>query len=152
MRKTMVTIAVVVVAGLGGAGLFLSTREDPVATGELSEALLTAPSDASELTAVFSRYLPADMPLAAREALLDENGFECSVEEANVEGSRYLRCLRPTQSTGYCRGINYYAYETVDGRIIETLGSPYDASGERNLLGQCGSPRQEYLTGRGSGE
>ncbi len=152
MRKTMVTIGLVVVAGLGGAGLYMNTREDPVATGELSEALLMAPSDASELTAVFSRYLPADMPLADREALLDQNGFRCSVEEATVEGSRYLRCLRPIQSTGYCRGIYYYAYATSNGRIIETLGSPYDASGERNLLGQCGSPRQEYLAGRRSGE
>lgn len=147
MRKTIVPMAIVMVAGLGGTGLYLITREDPVAIGELSEALLTASLDASELTAVFSQYLPADMALSDRQVLLDQNGFRCSVQAANVEGSSYLRCLRPTQDTGYCQGINYYAYETVDGEIIETLGSSYDVSRDRNLLGRCDGPRQEYQTG-----
>jgi hypothetical protein len=152
MGKTMVTLAIVAVLGLGGAGLYLGTRESSAAVGELSEALLRVPSDATALTAVFSQYLPADMALSERQALLDKNGFRCSVEAANVEGSRYLRCLRPTQNSGYCQGINYYAYETADGEIIETLGSPYDANRERNLLGQCDGPRQEYHMRRGSAD
>ena len=152
MRKIIVALGIVMVVGLSGTGLYLGTREDLVATGRLSEALLRASPDASELTAVFSQYLPADMALSNRQALLDENGFACSVESAEVEGSRYLRCLRPTQSTGYCQGINYYAYESASGEIIETLGSPYDASRERNLLGRCDGPRQEYQTGQGSEE
>ena len=53
MRKTMMTVAVVAVAALGAVGLYLGTREEAVARGELSEALLAAPSDASALTAVF---------------------------------------------------------------------------------------------------
>jgi hypothetical protein len=148
MRKTMMTVAVVAVAALGAVGLYLGTREEAVARGELSEALVAAPSDASALTAVFSQYLPTDMTLSDRQSLLDENGFRCSVEPANVEGSHYLSCLRPTPGTGYCRGITYYAYETADGAIIETLGSAYNAGRDRDLLGQCGGPRDEYRTGR----
>lgn len=152
MRKTTMTIAIVVAAALGGTCLYLSIREHPVATEELSQALLATPSDASALTAVFSQFLTADMDLSDRQATLAENGFRCSIETANVEGSRYLRCLRPTQNTGYCQGINYYAYETLDGEILESLGSAYDASGERNVLGQCNGPRDEYLTGRVSAD
>ena len=92
------------------------------------------------------------MTLSNRQSLLDENGFRCSVEPANVEGSHYLSCLRPTPGTGYCRGITYYAYETADGAIIETLGSAYDAGRDRDLLGQCGGPRDEYRTGRVSAD
>lgn len=152
MRKTTMIMAIVVATALGGTGLYLSTREHPVATEELSEALLATPSDASALTAIFSRVLTSDMDLRDRQATLEENGFRCSIEAANVEGSRYLRCLRPTRNTSYCQGIKYYAYETLDGEIIETLGSAYDASGDRNVLGQCTGPRDEYLTGRVSAD
>ena len=84
MRKIIVAMAIVMVVGLSGTGLYLGTREDLVATGGLSQALLRASPDASELTAVFSQYLPADMALSDRQALLDENGFACSVEAAEV--------------------------------------------------------------------
>lgn len=145
MHTSKAIVGIIAAAGIGAGGLFAASMvELPIAEGELSTALLSSSQDEAALTAVFARFLASEPRLEDRQAVLERNGFRCRIKSAQVEGSRYLTCLRPMEGTGYCKGINYYSYETAEGEIIETLGSSFDATGKKNFLGQCTTARQEY--------
>lgn len=74
----------------------------------------------------------AERPLEAgfdqQAAVLIANGFRCGIHPANVEGSSYLTCDRPIEGTGYCRGFQFYSYQTEAGEIIEVPDPPSMAS------------------------
>lgn len=144
MRKTVLTIVAVVAVGLAGVGFYgLVLREEPLATGELVEALLEEANE-NKLTEVFARFVPVAAGFDQQAAVLIANGFRCGINPANVEGSSYLSCDRPVEGTGYCRGFRYYSYQTRAGEIIETLGSAFDRERDRNLLGRCEELRQHF--------
>lgn len=145
MRKTVLTIVAAAAVGLFGAGFYgLVLREEPVATGELVEALLEE-ADENKLTEVFAGYVPIEAGLEQQAAVLIANGFRCGVRPSNVEGSRYLTCDRPNEGTGYCRGFQFFSYQTKAGEIIEVLGSAFDGERHRNILGRCENFRQNFF-------
>ncbi|WP_108397510.1 hypothetical protein [Devosia submarina] len=144
MRKTVLTIVAVAGVGLVGAGFYgLVLHEEPLATGELVEALLEEANE-NKLTEVFARFVPIEAGFEQQAAVLNANGFRCGVRPAYVEGNTYLSCDRPVEGTGYCRGFRYYSYQTRTGEIIETLGSAFDRRRDRNLLGRCEEIRQHF--------
>lgn len=147
MRKAAVTMAAIVVTGLVGAGLYAFVlHEEPLARGDLFQALVEEDSDdARELTDIFARFVPAAADLKEQAPVLLANGFRCSIHAANVGGSSYLTCDRPIEGTGYCRGFRYYSYLSRNGEIIETLGSVFNSERRRNILGRCKDNRQAFF-------
>lgn len=144
MRKTVLTIVAVAALGLVGAGFYgLVLHEEPLATGELVEALLEEANE-NKLTEVFARFVPIEAGFDQQAAVLNANGFRCGIRPANVQGNSYLSCDRPVEGTGYCRGFRYYSYQIRTGEIIETLGSAFDRKRDRNLLGRCEEVRQHF--------
>lgn len=145
MRETVLIMVAVAAAGLAGAGVYgFVLREEPLATGELVEALLQEPEE-NKLTEVFARFVPVEAGLDQQANVLMANGFRCGIRPSNVEGSRYLTCDRPIEGTGYCRGFQFFSYQTKAGDIIEVLGSDFDGKRHRNMLGQCENFRQNFF-------
>lgn len=145
MRKIVLTIVAVAAVGVAGAAFYgLAPREEPLARGDLVEALIEEP-DEDRLTDVFARFVPAAASLDLQATVLLANGFRCAISPAHVEGNSYLTCDRPIEGTGYCRGFRYYSYQTKAGEIIETLGSAFDGRRDSNMLGRCDGARQHFL-------
>ena len=145
MRRTAFAIGIVAAIGLASAGLYgFAGGEEPLARGELVEALLEE-ADESKLTEVFARFVPVEAGFDQQAGVLIANGFRCGIRSANVEGSSYLTCDRPIEGTGYCRGFQFYSYQTEAGEIIEVLGSAFDGERHRNMLGRCENFRQNFF-------
>lgn len=145
MRKTVLTMVAVAAVGLAGAGVYgFVLREEPLATGELVEALLQE-SEENKLTDVFARFVPVEATLDQQIPVLVANGFRCGINPAYVEGSSYLSCDRPIEGSGFCSGFRYFSYQTRTGEIIETLGSAFNRERDRNVVGRCEDLRQHFF-------
>jgi hypothetical protein len=152
MRKVAIALVIggaIVMVLLSQFGL----REQNLARGELYEALVASPEDANALTAVFARFVPTEADLEEQAPVLEANGFRCDIVPASVAGSRYLTCVRPIEGSGFCRGLQFYSYQSGAGDIIEVLGSAYNSERDRGFLGSCDDSRQRfYATGEVSSE
>ncbi len=145
MPKAVLVIGIVAAVALAGAVFYgFVLREESLARGALVEALLEE-ADENKLTAVFARFVPLEAGFGQQAAVLIANGFRCAIRPANVAGSSYLTCDRPIEGTGYCRGFQFYSYQTEAGEIIEVLGSAFDGERHRNMLGRCENFRQSFF-------
>lgn len=145
MHKTALAMVAVAAVGLAGAALYgFVLREEPLARGDLVEALLQEPDEA-RLTEVYARFVPVDTSLDRQAPILLANGFRCSIRPAEVEGSTYLTCDRPLEGTGYCSGFQYFSYQTRAGEIIDVLGSAFETRRNRNIFGRCEENRRKFF-------
>jgi len=145
VRKWVVALVALAGIGLAAVAVYgLVLREEPLARSQLVEALLQAP-DENRLTDVFARFVPVKASLDEQVPALVASGFRCGINPANVDGSTYLTCDRPIEGTGYCRGFRYYSYQTATGEIIDVLGSAFDRTRDRNVLGRCEDLRQHFF-------
>lgn len=145
--KAIWGVLVAVVAGLGLLFFYNSVlREPSLPEGALFLALVEAAEQEQEdLGPVFARFVPPDAPLTERIEPLAANGFSCALRPAYVEGSTILTCLRPLAGRGFCKGFNYFSYQTATGEIIETVGTSFEARGRANMFGQCENNRSAFL-------
>ena len=122
------------------AGYLYWFHEEPRSSGALTEALL-AHVDPNEprqiLDEVAASHFAAEAPITERQAILEENGFDCVIRPANIEGNEILSCRRPIEGTRYCNGFNFYAYQSAAGEIIESLMSAYRVPDQDKAWGRC---------------
>lgn len=114
--------------------------EEPRPSGPLAAELLAHVAkggDAADLTATIDAHIPRQTPLEARRAVLQRNGFDCAIRPARVPGSRELSCRRPIEGQRYCQRINYFAYQTGAGEIMESLAALYKVGGRDMVWGRC---------------
>ncbi|WP_161391964.1 hypothetical protein [Croceibacterium xixiisoli] len=115
-------------------------HEEPRASGPLAAELLAHVAeggDSGKLTATIDAHIPRQTPLDARLTVLERNGFDCAIRPARVAGSRELSCRRPVEGQRYCQRINYFAYQTGAGEILESLAALYKVSSRQMVWGRC---------------
>lgn len=142
MRNRIVLITALVLVGL--AAMYGSYRywvyEEPRATGPLAEELLARfdPDDRGQiLDDVIDAHIDPAALLVERRATLEANGFDCVIRPALVAGSEIISCRRPIEGRHYCDRINYYAYQTAAGEIIESLASTFRVADSDKIFGRC---------------
>lgn len=132
-------LALVLFAALAG-GFFYWFYEGPRATGPLSQALLERfdPTERREVVNdVFAAHMNVGAPIVEQRAILESNGFDCIIGPSRAPGSQMLSCRRPVEGRRYCDQVNYFAYETAAGEIIESLGSTFRVRNQDRVLGRC---------------
>ena len=115
-------------------------REEARATGPLAEALLAhfdPNEDEQILDDVANDFFGRQTSIADRRAILETEGFDCVIRPANIAGNEILSCQRPIEGRLYCDRFNFYAYQTAEGEVIESLMSTHRMAQQDRILGRC---------------
>ncbi len=140
MRNAVIIVVLLLACAAIYGGWRFWFHEEPRATGPLAAELLAHVAkggDARELTDTIDAHIPRQTKLDARMAVLQRNGFDCAIRPARVAGSQELSCRRPIEGQHYCQRINYFAYQTAAGEIIESLAALYEVNNRDKLFGRC---------------
>ena len=76
-------------------------------------------------------------PVIQQMATLESNGFDCAISPVKETGAQMLECRRPIDGRRYCDLFRYFAYETADGAIIESLAHSFSIPSRDRQLGRC---------------
>ncbi|GEM_PF-1360864 len=136
---TYAALVLVLSAALFGAYRYWF-YEEPRATGLLAEAMMAAvdPEESRQIfNGIVADHVDVTAPVIEQITIFENNGFDCAISPVEETSAQMLNCRRPVDGRRYCDLLRYFAYETAEGAIIESLAHSFTIpSGDRHL-GRC---------------